>query len=248
MFLTFLACVDCLCNSLTQYTLVDKLGKEICPSCQDCDPGYELIIKCGSVINDDTKTGLCQRCKNGTTYSAKRDVEQCKICQQAKCLEHEKVEGTCEPDKIDTSHCMGVCEEDYIMNRNKTVCEPAGLQLNTTKSDAKMTKKLPSTSREGLVTTTTTAATTATTTSLARGKTDRKTSREIQKWPSTSPGLYTTKHPRFRTKGLEGQSTGKSSLSAGMIAFLTVLSLLIVVGTCWCLKKRREIYQNGSVT
>ena len=136
------------CDLKTEYIVKNlTTGKfERCMKVRPCKPGKEPNITRGSVIDIHQTAGPCQKCKEGYTYSARKDREPCQKCNSASCFDHQVVKGLCSIDK-DTSQCTDECEEEYVMNWNFTACEAANATdkplLNNTDNPSPNTTERP---------------------------------------------------------------------------------------------------------
>ena len=103
------------CDPEREYTVENKIsGKTIrCLDCNDCKPGLELKVPCGSTIGIYESVGECQKCKDGY-FSEESSVRPCQKCLN--CLDNEIILGAC--------NCTGHCKKGFVMT-NKGLCEPS---------------------------------------------------------------------------------------------------------------------------
>ena len=113
------------CDPKTEYTIKNMTSGEFlrCKRVDPCRPGSEPLIPVGSDVDIHVSVGHCCWCKNGT-YS-EGGIEPCKECRYTKCFEHQRKKSTCPSrENRDESYCIeDECEEGYIMNARRTVCE-----------------------------------------------------------------------------------------------------------------------------
>lgn len=126
----------------TQFSWISTTEeKHLCLDCPICPPGFELSHPCGSTV----RYGMlitCVHCREGETFSARTDREQCKRCSP--CGARQRLIARCTKyfDTICGSISSAKCGHDQIqlnqldsLNRTQKTCIdcpmcPAGTELS----------------------------------------------------------------------------------------------------------------------
>ena len=128
---------------LTHFTIFDPSNphaQETYRICPECPPGFGLPVQCGSRVSIFTSTD-CEQCMEGETYSEKKDISECKSCDDCtgrnvlqKCskLNNGKC-GTCLPEyyldsELDDCKKCSFCCEDALEHEHLRQCK-AGVSI-----------------------------------------------------------------------------------------------------------------------